>query len=89
MASIRIEIHPEAFNEYRNGPSVVGAMEEIANGIAERANGMVVFREDLTEAPYKVSTVHNSSRAVTFVSTNTIDGIASEAVNRTLTRAIP
>lgn len=87
--TVRLELNVEGFNEYRNSETVVQAMEEIARGIQTRATSEVVFREYADEEPFTVNTRHNRTRAVTFVSTHSFDGELAEAVNRTLSRAIP
>jgi hypothetical protein len=87
MPSVRIEVHVAAFNEYRNSESVVAALEDIAHGIQGRAESAVTHRTRPDE-PFRVETIHNATRAVTFVSTNTFDGELAEAAHRALSRAI-
>jgi hypothetical protein len=87
MPSVRIEIHVAAFNAFRNSPEVVAALESIAHGIQARAESAVQHRTQ-PDDPFRVTTVHNATRAVTFVSTNSIDGELAEATHRALSRAI-
>jgi len=88
MASVRLEIHVDAFNAYRNSDTVTAALEEIAHAIAARANAQVTVREHPEQEPFAVHTVHNATRAVTFVGTAGIDGELAEATHRALSRAI-
>lgn len=87
MGTTRIQLNIPAFNAYRNEQSVVDAMEAIANEIAGRANSAVTTHEDPGD-PFVVETVHNRSRAVTFVRTANIDGRLAEAHHRTLSLSI-
>lgn len=87
MPSVRLELHVAAFNEYRNSPEVVAALEDIAHSIEGRASGQVTHHSQ-SDAPFRVETVHNATRAVSFVSTNSFDGELAEATHRALSRSI-
>lgn len=88
-ANVRLKLNIPAFNEYRNDPSVVDALETIAHEIAARANAAVTAREYPEDGDaFKVNTVHNRTRAVTFVFTGGFDGELAEATTRALSRAV-
>jgi hypothetical protein len=88
MGAPRVVVKLAAFNAIRNSAEVVALLEAEGQRIAAAANAAVTSRTDTSEDPFGVNTVHNASRAVTFVHTTSYDGIVAEATNRALTRAV-
>jgi hypothetical protein len=85
--NLRVKLNLSEFNRFRNSAEVVAILEEKAAYIADRATAGSRFHDD-TGDPFRVTTVHNRSRAVTFVATANFDGILAESVDRTLSKAI-
>lgn len=85
--SVRLVINVRGFNALRNGDEVVGLMESLASSIKARADLEIVHKSYPDQEAFVVATVHNPTRAVTFVRTQSEDGKVAEAANRTLTRA--
>lgn len=87
MARVRVKLNIGQFNALRNSPEVVGLLEEHGEQIRAAAETMNTRRTADGDA-FRVTTVHNRTRAVTFVATANIDGIRAEATDRILSKAL-
>lgn len=92
MARSRVVINRAGFNALRNSPEMVAALEAVAEPIRARAQANVdalTDREFLSPGQdITVATVHNPTRAVTFVATATLKARTAEHLNRALNRAV-
>lgn len=87
MGNVRVKLNLAAFNAIRNSEEVVAVLEEAAGQIQGRADAANPYHDEPGE-PFRVNTVHNRTRAVTFVSTGNFDGILAEAKHRALSKGI-
>lgn len=87
MGTVRVKLTIAGFNAIRNSEEVVGLLEDIGQDIMSRANTATRFHNEAGD-PFKMNTVHNRTRAVTFVSTANIDGILAEVYDRALSKGI-
>jgi hypothetical protein len=86
MAQIKFKPDIAGFNALRNSDGVVELLETVGENVRGRAESMNRFDSDPGEA-FRVTVVHNQSRAVVFVATASIDGIRAESIDRTLSKA--
>jgi hypothetical protein len=84
---VRLKLNIGEFNAFRNSGPVVDVLEAAAEEMKARAEAGNRFHTEPGDA-FRVTTVHNRSRAVVFVSTGNFDGILAESVDRTLSKAV-
>lgn len=73
---IKVWIEPSGMDMVRNSEEVVGAMEQYANGVAERANG-----------DYRVESSRGKKRAHTYVKCDSVATYYDNLHNNTLLKA--
>lgn len=92
MARVRITLNHGDIAAFLNSAAVTGILEEKAAGYVAQANAMVAGsgHHRISDAdPFASDTVHNASRVVVFVRTNSVDGAVAEASDRTLSKVCP
>jgi hypothetical protein len=83
----RLKLNIGEFNAFRNSEAVTSVLEGLADEMKARAEAGNRFHTEPGDA-FRVTTVHNRSRAVVFVSTANFDGVLAESVDRTLSKAV-
>jgi hypothetical protein len=89
VATIRFELDHGAIGAFLNSAAVTAVLEARGRAMAAAANGMAAGHHRVSSAePFTTDTVHNASRVVVFVRTNSADGARLEARDRILSKAV-
>lgn len=91
MPKMRFKWNPAAFAEVRTSPAMMGAVEQAAQGIADRANSGLEILPGSNGDGYVATPTHitgGKRRARATVVTGDISAIVDEARNHTLERSL-